>query len=65
MPDNKSKRGNPDRKLVSAKEPYEVACLAKKADLPKPLVKKVIEREGPSRAKVERYLTTMKRHGRG
>ena len=65
MPDDKSKRGAPDRKLVSAKEPYEVAYLAKRTDLPKPLVKKIIEQQGPSRAKVERYLTKMKRHGRG
>jgi hypothetical protein len=41
MPDDKSKRGAPDRKLVSAKEPHEAAYLAKKTDIPKPSVRKI------------------------
>ena len=64
MSDNKSKRGNPDRRLVSAKEDYEVAYLARKTELPKVLVRKIIEQEGPSRVKVENYLMTMRRNGR-
>lgn len=63
MSDDKSKRGEPDRSLVSAQEPYEVDYLARKFDFPKPLVKNVIEQQGPSRAKVERYLGNMKKNG--
>ena len=64
MPDDKSKRGNPDRKLVSANERYEVEYLARKVQLPEPLVKKVIQQEGPSRKAVESYLNKMKRNAR-
>lgn len=60
MSDNKKKVGNPDRALVSATEPYEVDSLAKKHALPPSLVKKVIEQEGPSRARIEDYLQRMK-----
>lgn len=64
MADDKSKRGNPDRKLVSAQERYEVAAIAKKVQLPAPLVQNVIRQVGPSRARVVRKLETMKRNGR-
>jgi len=64
MADDKSKRGNPDRKLVSANEHYEVAALARKVQLPQPLVKNVINQVGPSRARVVQKLETMKRNGR-
>jgi hypothetical protein len=64
MPDNKSKRGKPDRDRVSGGEPYEVRHLVKKHDLPTPLVKKVIQQEGPMRKNVESYLERMKRNGR-
>jgi hypothetical protein len=59
MPDNKKKTGKPDRDRVSGKEPYEVDHLAKKFDLPPPLVQKVIKQEGPMRKDVERYLEKM------
>ncbi len=62
MPDDKKKTGKPDRDLVSANEPYEVAYIAKKHELPSTLVKKVIEQEGPSRKKVENYLDQMKKN---
>lgn len=59
MPDNKKQVGKPDRDRVSSQEPYEVARIAKKYALPPPLVKKVIEQEGPMREKVEKYLDDM------
>jgi hypothetical protein len=64
MSDDKKKVGKPDRDRVSSTERYEVADLAKKHGLPSPLVKKVIEQEGPMRRKVETYLDRMKRNGR-
>ncbi len=65
MSDDKNKRGKPDRDRVSSNEPYEVRYLAKKVGLPAPLVRNVIKQEGPMRSNVERYLTRMKRNGRG
>jgi hypothetical protein len=64
MADDKSKRGTPDRARVSAAEPYEVSYLARKFDLPPPLVRNVIQQEGPMRTAVERYLRQMKRNAR-
>lgn len=64
MPDDKSKRGKADRSKVSAQERYEVDHIAKKFELPRPLVANVIKQEGPSRAAVEKYLDQMKRNGR-
>lgn len=61
MGDDKKKVGKSDRDLVSSTEKYEVDHLAKKHDLPTPLVKKVIEQEGPSRRAVEKYLGDMKK----
>lgn len=62
MPDDKSKRGAPDRARVSAQEAYEVNDLARKFELPPPLVKKIIEQEGPMRSHVETKLREMKRN---
>jgi hypothetical protein len=64
MSDDKSKRGKPDRDRVSSQEPYEVRDLAKKKELPAPLVKKIIEQVGPMRRDVERKLDEMKKNGR-
>ncbi|MGH7295785.1 MAG: DUF3606 domain-containing protein [Polyangiaceae bacterium] len=61
MSDDKKQTGNPDRKLVSGTEPYEVEYLVKKFELPRELVKKVIQQEGPSRKAVEDYLKKMKK----
>lgn len=60
MPDNKNLTGKADRNCVSAEEDYEVRVLAKKFDMPPPLVKNVIAQEGPMRRDVEAYLTKMK-----
>jgi hypothetical protein len=64
MSDDLHKRGKPDRDRVSANEPWEVNRLAKKTDMPAPLVKKIIQSEGPMRSNVERRLNTMKKNGR-
>lgn len=64
MPDNKKKVGKPDRDRVSAGEDYEVRDLAKKFELPEPLVKNVIAQEGPMRKDVEGYLRKMKAAGK-
>ena len=47
MPDDKKKIGKADRDRVSANEPYEVARIAKKFELPKPLVQNVTSRAHP------------------
>ncbi len=64
MSDDKTKTGKPDRDRVSSTERYEVDYLAKKVGLPAPLVKKVIEQEGPFRTNVENYLEKMKKNGK-
>lgn len=61
MADDKKKVGKSDRDRVAGNEPYEVEVLVKKFELPAPLVKKVIEREGPMRRDVEQYLEKMKK----
>jgi len=61
MPDNKTKVSKPDRDRVSANEPYEVAQLARKFELPPPLIRNVIGQEGPMRRDIEKYLTQMKK----
>ena len=61
MSDNKKKVGKPDRARVSGTERYEVEYLAKKFELPAPLVKKVMGQEGPMRRHVEKYLDKMKK----
>lgn len=64
MPDDKKKVGAPDRKRVSSQERYEIDRLAKKHDLPSPLVKKIVEQEGPMRENVEKYLQQMKKNAK-
>ena len=61
MSDDKSKRGRPDQDRVASTENYEVDRLAKKFELPAPLVKKVVVQEGPMRRDVEKYLEKMKK----
>ena len=64
MPDNMKLAGKSDRDRVSAKESYEMRRLAKKVELPVPLVEKVTKQVGPMRDKVEKKLNEMKRNGR-
>ena len=61
MADNKKKVGKPDRIRVSGTERYEVDQIAKKFELPPPLVRNVIKQEGPMRRNVESYLRGMKK----
>jgi hypothetical protein len=61
MGDDKKKIGKPDRDRVAGNEPYEVEVLVKKFELPAPLIRKVIEQEGPMRRDVEKYLEKMKK----
>jgi hypothetical protein len=62
MADDPKKKGH-DGKLVS-QQPHELDYLAKKHELPKKLVANVIDQEGPSRKKVENYLSDMKKNGK-
>jgi hypothetical protein len=61
MSDNKKQVGKPDRSRVAANQPHEVAYIAKKHELPAPLVRNVIKQEGPMRKNVENYLRRMKK----
>ena len=61
MSDNK-KVGKPDRIRVAASEPYEIDHLARKHELPRPLVRNVVNQVGPMRRDVESYLQQMKRN---
>ncbi len=61
MADDPKKRGPQDRGKVS-QQPHEIKHLEKKFDLPAPLIKKVVEQEGPKRVDVERYLDRMKKN---
>lgn len=56
MPDNKKKTGKGDDIRVSAKQPYEVAYVAKKAKVTPAAAKKAIEKAGPMRKNVEKAL---------
>jgi len=62
MADNKKKVGKPDRIRVAASEPYEIGHLARKHELPRPLVRNVVNQVGPMRRDVESYLQQMKRN---
>ena len=64
MSDDKKKTGKPDRDRVARTEKYEVDRLAKKHQMPAPLVEKVIEQVGPMRTNVEKKLEEMKKRGK-
>lgn len=65
MSDNKKKTGKPDRTRVAANQDYEIGHLAKKHELPRPLVRNVVQQVGPMRSDVEAYLRQMKRNRGG
>ena len=56
MPDDKRKRGAPDRGKVSGQEPWEVKYVAKKMGVTQEAVRKAVKAVGPSRKRVEDYL---------
>lgn len=62
MADNPKKKKH-DSTLVS-KQKHEIEYLAKKHELPKPLVANVQKQVGPSRARVDAKLAQMKRRGK-
>ncbi|NOU28182.1 MAG: DUF3606 domain-containing protein [Polyangiaceae bacterium] len=62
MSDDKKKVGKADRDRVSRNEPYEVDRIAKKHQMPAPLVEKIIEQVGPMRRDVEKKLEDMKKN---
>jgi hypothetical protein len=49
MADDKSKRGAPDRRRVSANEPYEVAYFAKKHGISQEDARRIIKQHGSDR----------------
>jgi hypothetical protein len=53
MPDNKSKRGKPDRSRVAGEEPYEVAYFAKKHEITQDQARRLIRILGNDRAKLD------------
>jgi hypothetical protein len=55
MPDNK-KKTKADGKLIAAKQPYEVAYVAKKANVSVKAATTAIKAAGPSRKKVMEKL---------
>lgn len=63
MADEKTKRSKADASRVS-QQAHEIQYLAKKHELPPPLVRNVVKQEGPMRANVEKYLKTMKQNGK-
>jgi hypothetical protein len=54
MPDNKKKRGAPDRRRIASGESYEVRYFAGKHDLTIEKAKKIIKQAGGNRAKADR-----------
>ena len=60
MPDDKTKRGVPDRSKVSRTEPYEVRDLAQKMNTTQKVVKEAIDKVGNSRTKVLEELKRKK-----
>jgi hypothetical protein len=53
MPDDKTKRGKPDRSRVAGGEKYEVAHEAKKLGISQARLKEIIKKVGNSRQKIE------------
>ena len=56
MPDDKKKRGEPDRGRVSSMEDYEVKYLAQKHGVTQNAVKEAVRKVGAFRANVEAQL---------
>jgi hypothetical protein len=61
MPDNKKKKGKPDRDRVNKGERYEVAYEAKKMKVPKAKVIAAAKKAGPMRKNIEAALRKGKR----
>jgi len=63
MPDDKSKRGGPDRKRVAQHEPYEVDYFAKKHGMSAEGARAIIDRFGPSRERCDEAAERRKKSG--
>jgi hypothetical protein len=61
MPDDKSKRGGPDRGRVAGEEPYEVSYFARKHGLSQEQARKIIADAGPDRKKADAAAERLKR----
>ena len=59
MADNKSKRGKPDRREVSRRDGYEVSYFARKHEITGEQARKLIERIGNDRAKLNAAAAKM------
>lgn len=59
MPDDPAKTAH-DRKLVAARQPYEVAYFAKKHGLTKDEARAIIRDHGPSRRKCDAAARTFR-----
>jgi hypothetical protein len=57
MADDKTKTAS-DRKVVAAEQPYEAAAFAKKYGIPPGEAKTIIKRYGPSRKKLDSYMSS-------
>jgi hypothetical protein len=57
MPDNKAKRGTPDRRKAAALQDHEVRRLAKQFHVSMDRVRKVIHRVGNDRERVKAALS--------
>jgi hypothetical protein len=60
MSDDKKKTGSPDSKLISLKEPYEVAYWSKKFDVSPKDLNAAVAAVGQSKQKVGDFLKSKK-----
>ena len=60
MPDDKSKSGKPDRSRVAGEQDYEVSHIAEKYGISTAEARKLIERFGNDREKLEATAETLK-----
>lgn len=61
MPDDKSKRGAPDRRMVAGAEAYEVSYFARKHGITQNEARALIKRIGNNRAKLDAAAAKMKK----
>jgi hypothetical protein len=61
MADDKSKRGEPDRRQVAGDEPYEVGYFAKKHGISRDRAEMLIEKFGNDRAKLDAEAAKLKK----
>jgi hypothetical protein len=61
MPDDKTKRGAPDRRSVSAGQGYEVGYFAKKHGLTRQQAEELIEKHGENRKTLDAEAEKLKK----